>query len=33
MAMDEVPQIRQDFEIMLRTLERKKGVLPGDKNE
>ena len=23
MAMDEVPQIRQDFEIMLRTLERK----------
>ena len=23
MAMDEVPQIRQDFEILLRTLERK----------
>ena len=23
MAMDEVPQIRQDFEEMLRTLERK----------
>ena len=32
MAMDEVPQIRQDFESMLRALE-KKGVLPGDKNE
>jgi hypothetical protein len=23
MAMDEVPQIRQDFEILLRTLEKK----------
>ena len=32
MAMDEVPQIRQDFESMLRALE-KKGVLSGDKNE
>ena len=33
MAMDEVPQIRQDFERMLRMLERKKDILPGDKNE